>query len=64
MTSSQEQAVWELCRQGFPLTAEEAAAHWERGETYEPNLQARVSREVKRLIDRSNWEMAWGEGAA
>jgi hypothetical protein len=63
MTSSQEQAVWELCRQGFPLAAEEAAAHWEKGEAYQPDLGVRVPREVKHLIDCSNWEMARVRGA-
>jgi len=57
MTMSQSQAVWELCRQGFPLSADEAAARWEKGETYEPDRQLRVTREIKHLIDRCNWEV-------
>lgn len=58
MTISQSQAIWELCRQGFPLTADEAEAHWEKGETYQPNGQIRVSREVGHLIDCCNWEVS------
>jgi hypothetical protein len=57
MTISQTQAIWELCRQGFPLTADEAADRWERGEVYEPELQVRVNREIAQLIDRCNWEI-------
>jgi len=57
MTISQSQAVWELCRQGFPLTADEAADHWERGEIYEPDLQVRVTREIDRLIECANLEI-------
>ncbi len=56
MTISQLHAVWELCRQGFPLTADEAAARWERGEPYEPERQLHVTREIEQLIDRCNWE--------
>jgi hypothetical protein len=57
MTISQSQAVWELCRQGFPLTADEAADHWERGETYEPDFLVRVTREINRLIECANREV-------
>lgn len=58
MTISQSQAIWELCRQGFPLTADEAAEHWAKGETYRPDLQGhRVPREVEHLIEQSNWEI-------
>lgn len=52
------QTVWELCRQGFPLTADEAAARWEKGEPYEPDRQLHVTREIEQLIDRCNWEAA------
>lgn len=58
MTISQAQAVWELCRQGFPLTADEAAARWESGETFEPDAQNRLSREAQRLIEQCNWEVS------
>ena len=57
MTISQLQAVWELCRQGFPLTADEAAERWEKGETYEPQQRLPMTREIERLIDRCNWEV-------
>jgi hypothetical protein len=57
MTISQLQTVWGLCRQGFPLTADEAAARWEKGEIYEPTRRLRLTREVKQLIDYCNWEV-------
>ena len=57
MTTSQLQAVWELCRQGFPLTADEAAECWEKDEIYEPDRLLPVTLEIERLIDRSNWEI-------
>ena len=56
MTISQLQTVRELCRQGFPLTADEAAARWEKGEVYEPARQLHVTRGIEQLIDRRNWE--------
>jgi len=64
MTSSQSQAVWELCRQGYPLAADEAAEHWEKGEPFQPDLGARVSREVEHLIDCANWEVRVGDAQA
>ncbi len=57
MTTRQVEAVWELCRQGFPLTADEAQARWERGETYEPDRALRINREIERLIEGCNWEI-------
>ena len=57
MNISQRQAVWELCRNGFPLTADEAAARWEKGETFKSDRELRLTRELKRLIDRCNWEI-------
>jgi hypothetical protein len=57
MTISQSHAIWELCRQGFPLNAEEAAERWESGETYEPDSRLHVSREIVQLIDLCNWEI-------
>lgn len=57
MTISQLQTVRELCRQGFPLTADEAAARWERGEIFEPTRKLHVTREIEQLIDRCNWEV-------
>lgn len=56
MTISQLQAVWELCRQGFPITADEAAERWEKGEVYQPDRSLRVTREIAHLIEQCNWE--------
>ena len=58
MTISQLQATWELCRQGFPLIADEAAAQWETGKAFELDLPVCVPREVEHLIDQCNWEVA------
>jgi hypothetical protein len=58
MTIMQAQAIWELCRQGFPLDAEDAAEHWEKGQPYLPEQQVKVPRDVERLIDTCNWEVS------
>jgi hypothetical protein len=58
MTIIQAQAIWELCRQGFPLDAEDAAEHWEKGEPYQPEQQLKVPRDVERLIEVGNWEIS------
>ena len=57
MTMSQMQAAWELCRNGFPLTADEATARWEKGETFEPDRELRLTRKLERLVDHCNWEI-------
>jgi len=56
MTPTQHQAVWELCRQGLPLVADLAADHWENGQSFKLDAQIRVAREIRRLVDQSNWE--------
>jgi hypothetical protein len=58
MTTSQSIAIWEMYRQGYPLAAEEAADHWEKGEAYEPHWHLRVSRQIGALIDQCNWEVS------
>ena len=57
MTTSQARAIWELCRQGFPLDADEAAEHWDHGERYEPGADVRVPLDIERLIELCNWEL-------
>jgi len=57
MTFTQTQAVWELCRQGLPLLADEAAEHWERGLQFRLRSQVRIARAVEALIDQCNWEV-------
>ena len=57
MTSTQSLAVWELCRQGFALNADEAEQCWEHGDAYMPQEQLELSRESVRLIECANWEM-------
>jgi hypothetical protein len=56
MTYTQSQAIWELCRQGLPLAAYEAEAHWESGKIYRPQLHCKLSRESERIIERCNRE--------
>ncbi len=56
MTNNQLQAIWELCRQGLPLMADEAASHWESGEVYQLDTWFHLPRETEGLIDRCNWE--------
>lgn len=56
MTMIQTKALWELCRQGYPVKAYEAEEQWERGEIYELDWQVQVSREIMHLIEQSNWE--------
>jgi hypothetical protein len=58
VTVIQAQAIWELCRQGFPLDADDAAEHWEKGQPYRPDGQLKVPRDVERLIDACNWEVS------
>lgn len=56
MTISQSQAVWELCRQGLPLMADDAEILWRNGRSFEPDTHLRLSRETLSLIEQSNWE--------
>ena len=56
MTFTQTQAVWELCRQGLPLLADEAADCWERGVQFKLQSQVRIARAVEALIEQCNWE--------
>ena len=57
MTSNQYQAVWELCRQGLPLAADEAAQHWDQGHPFELDSYVRIARSVEVLIEQCNWEV-------
>ncbi len=57
MTVSQSQALWEMCRQGFPLRADEAEKQWESGRIYQPDLDLHLPRKIAELIDRCNREV-------
>jgi len=57
MTISQTHALWELCRQGLPLSADEAERCWEQGQTYQLREPVRLPREVEGLIEQCNWEV-------
>jgi hypothetical protein len=58
MNNYQLQAVWELCRQGYPGSADEAESRWSAGETYHPEGQVRLSRWLHNLIDQCNYEVS------
>ena len=58
MTISQAQALWELCRQGLPLSADEAELCWEQGQTYQLREPVKLPREVECLIEQCNWEVS------
>ena len=58
MTISQAHAVWELCRQGLPLSADDAEMCWEQGKTYRLDEPVKLPREVEDLIKQCNWEVS------
>lgn len=58
MTISQAHAIWELCRQGLPLSADEAEKCWEQGKAYRLDEPVKLPREVEGLIDQCNWEVS------
>lgn len=57
MVSSRNEVWWELCRQGLPLAADEAAVAWENNQTFELERGVRLSRWVEALIRQTNWEV-------
>jgi hypothetical protein len=64
MTISQAHAIWELCRQGLPLNADEAERCWEEGREYRLQEPVKLPREVDLLIDQCNWEVTAVDHAA
>jgi len=62
MTISQAHAVWELCRQGLPLSADEAERCWEQGRAYRLDEPVKLPRGVEALIDQCNWEVSSSAG--
>jgi hypothetical protein len=57
MITHQAQAVWELCRQGYPISADEAETRWSCGDVYNPDTEMRVSRTLRLLIEQCNHEV-------
>ena len=57
MTTNQSQALWELCRQGFPLSADEAERRWSRGQPYHLDFYVKIPASINALIERCNWEI-------
>lgn len=64
MTTNQSLALWELCREGLPLAADEAAAFWAQGKSFELQTGVRISRGLEALIEQCNWEAGQIEEAA
>ena len=58
MTHEQSQAIWELCRQGYPMSADEAERRWSDGQPYEPDDLMQVPRLLRALIEQCNYEAA------
>jgi hypothetical protein len=56
MTITQAQAVWELCRQGLPLSADEAERCWAHGDSYHLDQRVKVPRGLIHMIARCNRE--------
>lgn len=59
MSTKQSQAIWELCRQGFPLSADDAAKCWSSGQRFEfsEKFTVGLGRSLEDLIDQCNWEV-------
>lgn len=58
MTTHQEQAIWELCRQGYPSLADEAEEKWIDGRPCYLDSRIKVSRILGALIDQANYELS------
>jgi hypothetical protein len=61
MTNTQTSTLWEICRQGLPLVADEAAECWDKGQPFEMEPKYRLARSVDALINQSNWEIGRDE---
>jgi hypothetical protein len=64
MTTNQSQALWELCRQGLPLEADEAAEHWDKGQPFVLENGVHLARYVEALLRQCNWEVERSARAA
>ena len=58
MTTYQSQAIWELCRQGYPIQADEAELRWRSGGAYHPDPYMKISRTLLVLINQCNFEVS------
>jgi hypothetical protein len=58
MVAYREQALWELCRQGYPIAADEAEICWTSGKPYNPDPSLHVSRGLLTLIEQCNCEVS------
>lgn len=60
MTSTQNQAIWELCRQGLHEAAYRAERAWLVGQRFVPEPGAPLTRSIAQLIGSGNWEVQTG----
>lgn len=56
MTSTQKQAIWELCRQGLHDAADQAEQSWLDGERFKAEGRLPLTRALASLVDRANWD--------
>jgi hypothetical protein len=56
MTFRQNCTVWELRRQGYQVIADEADAHWKRGEIFSPDPRIRLSSRLAACVKLCNQE--------
>lgn len=52
------------CRQGLPLEADEAAEHWDKGQTFVLENGVHLARYVEALLRQCNWEVERSARAA
>ncbi len=64
MTSTQNQAIWELCLQGLQEAAQRAERSWLHGRRFEPEPRMPLTRSIAHLIASGNWEAQAGAGFA
>ncbi|HYN76736.1 MAG TPA: hypothetical protein VES73_02965 [Lamprocystis sp. (in: g-proteobacteria)] len=57
MTNTQSSALWEICRQGLPLLADEAAERWNKGLDFQVQRELHLARALEALINQCNWEV-------
>ncbi|TVQ88568.1 MAG: hypothetical protein EA400_08620 [Chromatiaceae bacterium] len=57
MTPNQNQAVWELLRQGLHRIADQAELAWEQGDRFAPDKRVPIAKPIEQLIDLGNWEL-------
>jgi hypothetical protein len=57
VTNTQSSTLWEICRQGLPLLADEAAERWDQGQPFELQPRFHVAPTLEAMIKQCNWEI-------